>query len=194
MTDKELVRRDIEALYLGDLRAVALDVRLPDQGENGSQITWKSDHPAVMDHRGRVTRPAYGRGNRTVMLTARFVYGSCTEERQYAVTVLEKENDIQVEEVLPIAVSAVQGERTHLPSVSAVRTRDGRVTAHFLEWDGGLERVWERVGIYQVHGRLRDTQIPAVCWVQVRESGWDAGRAADVPVRRERSASAARVS
>lgn len=170
MTDKELVKKDIKALYLGNLGTVEFDLRLPNRGKNGSRITWESDNPAFMDHLGRVTRPAYGRGNRTVTLTARFAYGSCAGERQYAVTVLEKENDIQVEEVLPIAVSAVQGERTHLPSVSAVRTRDGRVIAHFLEWDGGLEQIWERAGIYQVHGRLRDTRIPAVCCVQVREA------------------------
>lgn len=81
----------------------------------------------------------------------------------------EQARDIEIVEVLPISVSAVQGALTHLPSASAVRTRDGRVLARLLEWDGGLERVWDRPGVYQVQGRLRGTRVPAVCWVQVRE-------------------------
>jgi len=170
VTDKELVQKDIDALYLGNLGTVEFDLRLPGQGKNGSQITWQSDNPAFMDHLGRVKRPAYGRGNRTVTLTARFTYGTYAEERQYPVTILEQGNDIEITEVLPISVNAVRGERTHLPCVSAVRTRDGRVLARFLEWDGGLERIWNLTGVYQVQGKLRDTQIPAVCWVQVRES------------------------
>ena len=42
-----------------------------------------------MNHEGKVTRPAYGRGNREVPLTARFTCGAYTEEKQYIVTVLE---------------------------------------------------------------------------------------------------------
>ena len=170
MTDQEIVRRDIEALYLGNLGTVEFDLRLPGRGKNGSQITWESDNPSLVDHLGRVTRPAYGRGNRTATLTACFAYGGCAEKRQYPVTVLEQGNDIEVTEVLPIAVNAVRGERVCLPSASAVRTRDGRVIARFLEWEGGLEHVWEQVGLYQVRGRLCDTDIPVVCRVEVREA------------------------
>ena len=170
MTDRETVQKDIEALYLGNLGTVEFDLRLPVRGKNGSRITWQSDNPALMDPLGRVTRPAYGRGNRTVTLTARFACGTYAEERQYPVTILEKGNDIQVEEVLPISVGAVRGERACLPCAAAVRTKDGRVISHFLTWEGGLERTWAQAGTYEVRGTLKDTRIPAVCRVRVLET------------------------
>lgn len=170
MTDQETVQKDIESLYLGNLETVEFDLHLPSKGKNGSKISWQSDDPALVDHLGRVTRPAYGRGNRTATLTARFICGAWEEERRYSVTVLEDGGSVEVEEVFPITVEAVQGEPVHLPCAAAVRTRDGRVLAHLLEWDGGLEWVWEQAGIYEVQGKLKDTQLPAVCRVQVRET------------------------
>lgn len=169
VTDRETVQKDIGSLYLGNLETVAFDLRLPGRGKNGSRISWRSDNPAFLDHLGRVTRPAYGRGNQTVTLTARFVCGAWAEERQYPVTVLEEGGGIEVEEILSITVEAARGEPVHLPCAAAVRTRDGRTLARFLEWDGGLTRVWEQAGTYEVQGRLKDTQIPAVCRIQVGE-------------------------
>lgn len=107
MTDQELVQKDIAALYLGNLGTVEFDLRLPARGMYGSQVTWQSDNPMLIDHLGRVSRPAYGRGNRTAALTARFTYGAYTEEKTYTVTVLEKGNDIEVSEILPVLVDAV---------------------------------------------------------------------------------------
>ena len=160
MTDREVVQKDIEELYLGKLGTVEFDLDLPAAGKNGSAITWQSGNLAFMNHEGKVTRPAYGRGNREVPLTARFTYGSCTEERRYLVTVLEEQSQIQVEEIFPIQIPAAAGEPVHLPSAAAVRTKDGRVIAHLIEWEGGLEHVWDQPGIYPVVGVLKDTNIP----------------------------------
>ena len=109
MTDREVVQKDIEELYLGNLGTVEFDLDLPAAGKNGSAITWQSGNLAFMNHEGKVTRPAYGRGNREVPLTARFTYGSCTEERRYLVTVLEEQSQIQVEEIFPIQIPRRSG-------------------------------------------------------------------------------------
>lgn len=170
MTDQELVQKDIAALYLGNLGTVEFDLRLPARGMYGSQVTWQSDNPMLIDHLGRVSRPAYGRGNRTAALTARFTYGAYTEEKTYTVTVLEKGNDIEVSEILPVLVDAVQGQPVFLPSASAVKTQDGRTIAHFLDWDNGLEQIWHQPGTYRICGKLRGTQIPVSGQVRVRKT------------------------
>ncbi len=177
MTDRERVRQDIEALYLGNLGTVEFDLELPRRGKNGSAIRWHSDNPAFLDDGGHVTRPAFGRGNREVTLTAQFTCGDCTEEKAYRVTVLEANNLIEVTEIYPISLSAVCGETACLPSASAVRTRDGRVIAQPLEWDGGLEHTWEQAGVYEVRGKVKGTRISVAGQVRVT----DAPEAAALP-------------
>lgn len=169
MTDRDIVQKDIAELYLGNLGTVEFDLDLPAAGKNGSSIAWQSGNLAFMNHEGKVTRPAYGRGSREVPLTARFTYGEYAEERQYIVTVLEEQNQIEVEEIFPIAVQAAAGETVRLPSASAVRTRDGRVISHLIEWDGGLERVWEQPGTFSVRGVLKDTTISVTGEIQITE-------------------------
>ena len=167
MTDRDIVKKDIEELYLGNLGTVEFDLDLPSAGKNGSTITWQSGNLAFMNHEGKVTRPAYGRGNREVPLTARFTHGAYTEEKQYIVTVLEEHNQIEVEEIFPIALEAAAGETVRLPSASAVRTRDGRVIAHLIDWEDGLERVWDQPGTFSVRGVLKDTSISVAGEVRV---------------------------
>lgn len=169
MEDREVVRKDMEELYLGNLGTVEFDLELPEAGKHGSQISWHSGNLNFMDHSGRVSRPAYGRGNREVTMTACFRYGEYEEEKSYLVTVLEENNRIEAAEIYPIRKQTVRGENVCLPSAAAVKTKDGRVIAHFVEWDGGLVRCWEQPGNYEVSGRLKDTQIPVNGIVEVGE-------------------------
>ena len=39
MTDRDIVKKDIEELYLGNLGTVEFDLDLPSAGKNGSTIT-----------------------------------------------------------------------------------------------------------------------------------------------------------
>lgn len=169
MTDREVVRKDMEELYLGNLGTVEFDLELPEAGKHGSQISWHSDNLNFMDHAGRVSRPAYGRGNREVTMTACFRYGEYEEEKPYLVTILEENNRIEAAEIYPIRKYTVKGEEVCLPFASAVKTKDNRVIAHFVEWEGGPVRCWEQPGNYEVYGRLKDTQIPVSGIVEVGE-------------------------
>ncbi len=186
MTDREAVKKDIEELYLGNLGTVEFDLKLPERGKNGSHISWQSGNLNFMSNDGRVSRPSYGRGNREVAMTATFRFGSYEEEKVYLVTVLEENNRIEVDRIYPIRIQAFCGEETHLPCAGAVRTKDGRVISHFLEWEGGLAQRFEQAGEYEVKGWLKDTQIPAVCHVEALEKGASAA-AAELPVRKETS-------
>ncbi|MEZ0117264.1 UNVERIFIED_ORG: hypothetical protein ABRZ91_001221 [Heyndrickxia coagulans] len=42
MSDREIVEKDIEALYLGNLNTVEFDLDLPSRGKYGSTINWES--------------------------------------------------------------------------------------------------------------------------------------------------------
>ena len=167
MTDRQIIEKDIEALYLGNLGTVEFDLELPTRGKNGSSIRWQSDNLNFMSHDGKVSRPSYGRGNREVTLTATFCCGACEQSREYHVTVLEENNTIEVERIEPIRVRAAAGRGCCLPSAAAVHTTDGRTISHQITWEEGLERVYETEGVFEVCGCLRDTSIPVTGQVEV---------------------------
>lgn len=167
MTDRQIIEKDIEALYLGNLGTVEFDLDLPAQGKNGSTIQWRSDNLNFMSDDGKVSRPSYGRGNREVTLTATFRYGECEQSKEYHVVVLQESNTIEVESIDPIRVSAVAGCTCYLPSAAAVRTTDGRTISHQIAWDDGLERLYDTEGVFEVKGCLRDTEIPVTGQVEV---------------------------
>lgn len=159
MTDQQIVKKDIEELYLGNLGTVEFDLDLPETGKNGSTIQWHSGNLNWMNHEGRVTRPTYGRGNREVELTATFRFGEYEEQKVYLVTVLEENNTIEVDTIFPVVRSVKPGEALYLPGAVAVHTKDGRLIAHFVEWENGSIHSWESDGTYEVKGWLKDTEI-----------------------------------
>ena len=68
MLAHEILEKDIDSLYIGNLNTVEYDLILPDKGRYGSKIIWKSGHDRFLSHEGKVTRPPYGTGDRTVPL------------------------------------------------------------------------------------------------------------------------------
>lgn len=73
MEAKEIIKKDMEALYLGNLNTVEFNLNLPKKGKYGSEIIWKSGHERFLDSEGNVKRPPYGTGDRTISLWATFV-------------------------------------------------------------------------------------------------------------------------
>lgn len=118
MTDCEIVLSDIETLYLENLGTVEFDLDLPRAGKHGSTITWESDAPHFLDAEGRVTRPAYGRGNRIVTLTATFAHDDASEQHEYSVQVIEQNSDFVVEAATPSPSSASRARRPSCPTPS----------------------------------------------------------------------------
>ena len=55
MTDLEIVQKDRDSLYIGNIRTVEFDLNLPVKGENGSEITWETGHDRELSvHRERL--------------------------------------------------------------------------------------------------------------------------------------------
>ena len=186
MTDREIVLSDIETLYLGNLGTVEFDLDLPCTGKLGSQTSWEADAPHFLDAEGHVTRPAYGRGNRIVTLTATFAHGDASEQHAYNVQVLEQNSDFVVEHVAPIAVEGVAGEATFLPDAVSATTEDGRTLALRVKWDESIERTWAEVGSHAAEGTIHGTDCRVTAEVTIAaEAAPRTAAEADVLVRAE---------
>ncbi|WP_425580064.1 family 43 glycosylhydrolase [Streptomyces coeruleoprunus] len=88
----EGVAADTAALDLGDTGAVTGDLTLP-AASGGSTVTWASSDPATVSTTGRVTRPAAGRPDADVTLTATISRGTVSQRKQFAVTVHAEYDD-----------------------------------------------------------------------------------------------------
>lgn len=87
--DLQLIEKDIEELYLGNLKTVEFDLDLPKEGANGSTIEWISEHERFLSPEGKVTRPKRGVGDRKVLLHGIFRHGDESVEKIYEVNILE---------------------------------------------------------------------------------------------------------
>lgn len=179
LTDSEVVRKDGEALYIGNINTVEADLTLPVIGKYGAHICWKSEQEHYITPEGRVTRPSYGTGNRTVKLTAFLTYGSAARKREFKVTLLEKKKEMQVLEVYPIQLEGQINNVCYLPFYVPVRTEDGYLM-HEVIWECGTGFQSGEIGIHEVTGYLKDRKwknpkngeigkIPAVAYIHIRE-------------------------
>lgn len=167
MTDFQIVEKDKDSLYIGNIRTVEFDLTLPLKGENGSDIIWKSGHDRIISVEGKVTRPRYGTGSRTVPLTATIRHGEAETKKTFEVRVLEEENKIQVKKVFPIHLQAQSKEQFFLPTASAIETTGGRTIAHLIEWKNNGERIYTQCGTVIEQGYIAGTKIPVEAVVEV---------------------------
>ncbi|OZB98922.1 beta-L-arabinofuranosidase domain-containing protein [Paenibacillus sp. XY044] len=165
--DEIIVLKDMEALYLGNLATVEFDISLPREGKYGSQITWQSGDTRFIKDDGKVVRPKYGLGKRTIPLRATFRYGESVKEQVYDVTVLEEENNIKVSRIYPVSLKAELGKDLYLPSVAVVETEEHEVITHAVDWEQGEERMFQEAGSVTIRGVLRDTGIPVTADISV---------------------------
>lgn len=159
LLDREIVERDRDFLYLGNLNTVEFDLTLPERGRYGSKISWKSGHDRFLSDEGMVSRPEYGMGDRTVPLIATFSYGTAEVTKQYEVRILEKENQFQVSSVYPVKVIAEASKEILLPQAAVVMTKSGSIISHLVKWDEGNRVKFETPGSYRRTGVLFDTGI-----------------------------------
>lgn len=166
--DQEIVKKDRNALYLGNLNTVAFDLKLPVTGKYGSAITWASKDPRWINEIGTVHRPEYGRGNRTVPIIATFTYGNASVQEVYEVTILQEKNKIQVDKIFPVVLEEKAGQLFYLPLAVAIRTQDGDIIAHAVTWDEGERRTYTEIGVKTVHGKLKDTDDDVQATIHVQ--------------------------
>lgn len=169
MTNKEIITKDIESLYLGNLKTVEFDLNLPVKGTYGSDITWKSENDRIITPEGKVFRPTFGKGTREVPLIATFRYGDAVGEKTYIVTVLEEENKIKVKKIYPMKRTIENGKIYYLPGVTIIETDTGKTIAHSVEWSDSDKIQPHRTGDMQIKGFIKGTKIPVVADLSVVE-------------------------
>ena len=94
MNAAEIIKKDLDAIYIGNLSTVDDNLTLPENGKYGAQFTWETGEERFIDNTGKVHRPLHGMGNRKVTLTVTATYEGRSESREYVATVLQeaKEN------------------------------------------------------------------------------------------------------
>lgn len=97
-TDAQLVSAAKEELAIqyvkGDSAASVTDsLVLANQTDTGVKVSWKSSNTSVVTNGGLVYRPAKGKADATVTLTATLTHGSATAEKTFTVKVLAKPLD-----------------------------------------------------------------------------------------------------
>lgn len=170
LSDREIVEKDMEALYLGNIKTVEFDIKLPTEGKYGSKITWRSKDDRWIDGYGRVHRPEYGKGNRIVPITATFSYGEVSMDKIYEVNILEAENRIQLEKVFPIVLEKKVNEEFYLPSAVAIQTKDGDVISHSINWNEEERKSYDEIGEKTVYGKLTDTAFEIKALIKIKKN------------------------
>lgn len=168
LKEQEIIEKDIQQLYLGNLRTVEFDLDLPKRGENGSTITWETKDDRFITTEGKVTRPSFGKGDRIIELTATFTYGAVSVQQVYAAKVLEEENDIQIAEVYPINLTKKVGSDFYLPAAAAVRTENNEILSVLIDWEQANCH-FEQTGLYEVAGKIRGTAVKCTAQITIKE-------------------------
>ena len=167
MTAQEIVQKDLDTLYIGNLNTVEFDLTLPTKGRYGSDITWESGHERFLRVDGTVTRPPYGMGDRLVALYATFTYEDAVAKKTYEVKILEEANKIQIKSVYPIYMTIATGETANIPRQTAVHTMDGDTIPHAITWECDGEVCFEQAGEYVVNGVVAGTTYKAEAHITV---------------------------
>jgi uncharacterized protein YjdB len=72
---------------------ITTDLVFPKNGTHGTTISWESNNLDVITNAGKVTRPSYNEGDKTVKITAIVSDGSKQESKNFTVTVVKKPKD-----------------------------------------------------------------------------------------------------
>lgn len=134
-TVEEIIKADLDGIYIGNLNTVEADLVLPLKGKNGSRFSWTTGEERFIEADGTVHRPLHGMENRKVTLTVKAVYGACSGERKFIATVLKEEKETKVTEVLEVTMTEVLGEKAELPPEVIVNCADGRCMTMPVCWE-----------------------------------------------------------
>ncbi len=172
MDEKEcldMINKDVQTLYIGNLNTVEFDLNLPEKGVYGSTIKWKSGNDRIISDNGIVKRPGYGKGSRTIPLYAVYSCGQVEITKTYQVRVLEEENKIKISEIYPISLKVQKDTEFYMPCAAVLKTEDGKIISHAVTWEGSSKRSFQNIGIEKVYGVIKDTAIPVIAEVEVVE-------------------------
>ncbi|MBO0993183.1 beta-L-arabinofuranosidase domain-containing protein [Bacillus sp. SD088] len=133
LKDEAIAKQDVADIYLGNLGTVDTDLQLPKVGKRESRFNWKSSEILFINHKGEVTRPTYGVGNREVTLTVTAEYGEVIIYRDFVATVLEEVPQNTIVEIYDLELTKKEA-MNHLPSVCVVTLDDQSYSTAEVTW------------------------------------------------------------
>ena len=114
--DSEIVAADLAAIGLDAAAAVTKSLELPARGASGlSTLAWASSDAAVISPAGKVTRPAFDKGSKTVRLTVTATREKATATREFELTVRRLSNRPVLVGVPDVAATTALGHLPRLP-------------------------------------------------------------------------------
>ncbi|HJB17665.1 MAG TPA: glycoside hydrolase family 127 protein [Candidatus Bariatricus faecipullorum] len=168
MNKEQIVEKDLDGIYIGNLNTVDENLKFPLKGKYGSTFTWETGESRFIEPDGTVHRPLHGMGNRKVILTVKAVYEGCVGERTFTATVLQEAKELVITEIRPVSLKGKVGEEPRLPSVVIVHTADGRQTTVPVHWEE--PSVLTEEGSMTVEGRVEGSEKKAVAHIQYESS------------------------
>jgi len=148
----DLIRKDLDEIYLGNLFTVEADLALPTEGKNGSRFTWESNFSHILNSKGDVTRPRTGSGNRVVMLKAIAEKDGESLSRDFEVTVLERPSRLVITGVYPVVAEVSKGEDYSLPGIVIVAKEGGVYGTLPVIWKDAPTFANLDTGVYTISG------------------------------------------
>jgi len=152
LTKKDMILKDLDEIYLGNLFTVEADLNLPSKGNNGSEFSWKSSFVWILSDEGKVTRPATGSGNRIVTLTATAHNNGESASRDFEVTVLEEPSSLVITGVNPMVATITKGNSYRLPRVVIVAKAGGIFGTEPVDWKNAPDFAELDTGVYTISG------------------------------------------
>jgi uncharacterized protein len=169
LSPREIVQNDLAGIYLGNLGTVDADLALPRKGELGSTFVWGSRQSLFIDHQGKVTRPSFGIGNRTVELVVTASFKDYTEDKVFTANVLEEEYLANTVQTFPVHITVAPGQLPELPTVVVVLNDHDQYTVAPVAWDQLRTDSFNASGVVEVMGKVEGTDLPAMAMVQITE-------------------------
>ena len=166
--DLKVIESDFSVLHLGNLHTVDTDLKLPATGRNGTTFTWTSQETRYLNHDGRITRPLYGMGNRTVVLQVTGHYGEAVLNKKYKVTILEVPRGTHITELLPVHLMIETGHKLELPSVVIAKEDVGLYTTLPVHWEELPST--EKTGVFHINGSVDESTQKASAVITVKDS------------------------
>ncbi len=170
LSDSEIVKLDKDSIYLGNLFTVELNLDLPKQGKMGSTITWVSHSERFLKSDGKINRPEYGMGNRTVKLVATIEYGSASDTREFDVTILERERPNVIISIRDVQVTTSIGVAPELPGIVITINDDDTFSTSAVVWDKIDSSKYAQTGSFTVEGKVDKCDIKAKAVVNVTDA------------------------
>jgi len=169
MTDKEILKGDLESIYLGNLFTVESDLVLPVRGRLGSKISWASSFTGIISAEGKVTRPGTGKGSRHVTLTATATTGGELMSRRFEVTVLEQASRRVITGLVPVCETIKAGSEYRLPGIVITGKEGAMFGTSPVAWLDEPDFSRLNPGVYEIKGKAQASNLTPVARITVTE-------------------------